>query len=129
MDKTLEYTQDWNIIFRKSRHNHWIFKWLDPYFQHCYAVRESEGKGLWIVVEGKNAATEVYTLTKQDFPDIRMIEPDGVILPIKAIIDPKQTRWSLCLFTCVDVCKSVLGIKDFWCWTPYQLYKRLSDGR
>ncbi len=81
-----------------------------------------------MVVDAKNSVTEVKLLSKVDYPHIRSIEPDSVILSIKAIINPNNYRYTLCVFNCVEVVKSLLGIKAFWCWTPYQLYKRLSHG-
>ncbi len=128
MDATNKHVEHWYVIFRKTTLNHWVFRWLDPEFQHCYAIKESPGGEFWMVVDAKNSVTEVKLLSKVDYPHIRSIEPDGVILSIKAIINPNNYRYTLCVFNCVEVVKSLLGIKAFWCWTPYQLYKRLSHG-
>jgi len=128
MDSSNEYVQHWHVIFKHTTLKHWVFKWLNPHFQHVYAVKESPGGEFWIVLDSKNCCTEVNLLSKVDYPHIRCIEPDSVILSIKAIIDPNNYRHTLCVFNCVEVVKSVLGIKAFWCWTPYQLYKRLNHG-
>ncbi len=128
MDPSSNHVQDWYVIFRKTTLKHWVFKWLDSEFQHCYAVKESPGGEFWIVVDGKNSCTNVELLSKVDYPHIRCIEPDSVILSIRAIIRPESYRHTLCVFNCVEVVKSLLGVRDFWCWTPYQLYKRLSHG-
>jgi hypothetical protein len=40
-------------------------------------------------------------------------------------INENLYRGTLCWFNCVEVVKAHVGIKSFWCWTPYQLYKLL----
>ena len=128
MDDSDTHIEHWHIIFKPTTLKHWIFKWLDPHFQHCYAVKSSEGDQFWLIIDPKNCSTEVRLESKADYPHIRCLEPDSVILSIKAIIQPENYRHTLGIHSCVDVCKSVLGIKAFWCWTPYQLYKRLCHG-
>lgn len=128
MDGTHKHIASYYVIFKKTTLKHWVFKWLNPEFQHCYAVKESAGGHFWIIVDAKNSCTDVRIESKLDYPHIRCLEPDSVILSIKAIIDPENYRHTLCVFNCVEVCKSVLGIRSFWCWTPYQLYKELTYG-
>jgi len=114
----------WYIIFVPSALDHWLMRYLQPNFQHCYAVKESPGGEFWIIADSKNSYTDIRLESKINHPHIRSIEPDGVILAVRAIIRPRN-RYTLCVFNCVEVCKSVLGIRDFWLWTPWQLYKRL----
>ena len=128
MDESSKHTEHYYVIFRKTRLKHWVFKWLDSELQHVYAVKESPGGEFWIVIDGKNSVTQVNLLSKVDYPHIRCIEPDSVILSIRAIIDPSSYRHTLCVFNCVEQVKALLGIRSFWCWTPYQLYKRLNHG-
>ena len=128
MDESPELTENWHIVFRGSKLNHWIMGYLQPNFKHCYAVKESPGGHFWLIVDGKNACTEVRLESKLNYPGIRDLCPDCIILPIKAKINPDQNRWSLCIFNCVEQVKALLGIKDSRIWTPYQLYRHL-DGR
>ena len=128
MDDTERHEQHWYIIFKPTILKHWVFGWLEPHFQHCYAVKESPGGEFWIIVNSKNCYTDVSLESKIDYPHIRTLEPDGVILSIKAIIRPEKYRHTLCVYNCVEVCKGVLGIRSFWTWTPYQLYRRLCNG-
>ena len=128
MDTSDNHIQYWYVIFRKTTLKHWIFRWLDKEFQHVYAVKESPGGEFWMVVDGKNSCTNIELLSKVDYPHIRCLEPDSVILLTRCIINPSNYRHTLCIFNCVEVVKSVLGIRSFWCITPYQLYKRLAHG-
>ena len=126
MDVSNAVVHHWYVIFRKTKLDHWVFRWLDREFHHVFAVKESPGGEFWMVVDGKNSCTEVTLLSKIDYPHVRLIEPDSIVLSVNAVINPEQYRHTLCVFTCVELVKSLLGIRDFWCWTPYQLYKRLS---
>ena len=112
MDAANKHVEHWYVIFRKTTLNHWIFRWLDPEFQHCYAIKESPGGEFWMVVDAKNSVTEVKLLSKVDYPHIRSIEPDSVILSIKAIINPNNYRYTLCVFNCVEVVKSLWFFKN-----------------
>lgn len=129
MDDNPKVTEYWHIIFRNTKYKHWLVKYLQPSFQHCYAVKESPGGQFWIIVNSTAVHTSITMESKLDYPHIRVLCPDSVILSTKAIIRPDvNNRHVLGVMSCVDVCKSLLGIKAFWCWTPYQLYKRLSNG-
>lgn len=127
MDKAFAHVEKWHIIFTHSTLDHWLMPRLRPNFQHCYAVKESLGKEFWIIADSKNCYTDIRIESKLNYPHIRCLEPDGIILTVEAIIRPKN-RYTICVFNCVELCKSLLGIRAFWLWTPYQLYKRLSDG-
>lgn len=120
--------EDWYIFFTSSRLRHWLIPLLDPYFQHCYAVKESKGGQFWIKVDYQYSHTNVELLTKADYPHIRAIDKSAVILTVRAKIKPKKGRHTLNVFNCVEQVKSLLGIRAFWVWTPYQLYRRLTNG-
>ncbi len=127
MEQSDKVTEEWYVIFTKTRLRHWVFNWLRPEFQHCYAVKSSPGGEFWIIVDSKNTYTDVTIKSKLDYPHIRVLAPNSVILNIKAIMSATDYRYTLCVFNCVEVVKSLLGIKAFWCWTPWQLYKRLTS--
>ena len=125
MDQSTKITEEWYVVFTKTKLRHWVFNYLQTEFQHCYAVKSSPGDEFWIIVDSKNSYTDVTIKSKMDYPHIRELAPNCVILSIKAIMDPTDYRYTLCVFNCVEVVKALLGIRSFWCWTPYQLYKRL----
>ena len=129
MDNSEQIVKLVYVVFTPSKSNHWVFNWLDPYFQHCYTVESSEGGQFWIITDSKLECLSVRIEAKDNYPTVRDLYPDSVILSTKVIIKPNNYRYTLCVFNCVEVAKAVLGIKAFWCWTPYQLYKRLSHGR
>ena len=54
-------------------------------------------------------------------------EAGAIILPITAFIK-NESRWTFCVFNCVEVVKALLGVRAFWVFTPWQLYKHLTKG-
>ena len=129
MDELTKHTETWHIFFKASKLKHWVFKILDPYIQHCYAVKESEGGEFWIILDSKNCCTHVRIESKINYPHVRMLDPDSAMLSIRAIINPAAYQYTPGINSCVDVCKGVLGLKRFWVWTPYQLYRYLYGRR
>lgn len=115
------------IVFTKSGFKHWIFKLLDPDFQHVYAMRKSPGGQFWIVINPLRSHIQTDILLVDDYPHPRTFAGvDSVVVPVESMIDIERERWGLCVFNCVEVVKGLLGIKDFWLLTPRQLYKRIT---
>jgi len=127
MDQSEGIYTEWYMVFTSSALDHWLINRLDPYFQHCYAVKESPGGQFWIIIDSRNAYTEVRMESKLDYPHIRVLCPDCTILPVRAKINPKQNRHTFCVINCVEICKSLLGIRSFWTWTPKDLYRYLEQ--
>lgn len=117
--------EDWYVVFTTSKLDHWMFRFINPDFQHCYVVREEHG--LWLVLDSNNAQTTLRTELVDDYPHIRDLCPNSVILPITAKIDANKFKWHIGFNTCVDVCKGALGISNWRITTPYQLYRWLYE--
>ena len=125
MNKSKHTTIDWYVVFTGSAVKHWIIRLLQPGFKHCQMVREDDG--LWLIVNKTDSDLHGITELVYEYPTIRQLCPDAVILPVTTNIDTRNIQCSLGLSSCVDVCKSLLGINKFWIWTPYQLYKYVRD--
>ena len=130
MDKAASSVEDYYIIFTGSTHNHWLIKRLRKPFQHVFAVKKSPGGRFWIIINPLITHTHIDIIAVSQFPTIGtlLIDPESsVVIPVTATITAKE-RHTLCIFNCVEVVKSLLGMRAFWIWTPYQLYKRLKKG-
>lgn len=116
----------YHVVFEQSNYKHWIFKLLDPDYQHCYIIGESHGKQYWKVINNRRSHLQVDIEPKTLYPTVRDYCGQGAkIVTIRSEVDQKDITQFLNIFTCVDVCKGVLGIGDFFIWTPKQLYRRL----
>lgn len=116
-------TVKYYIIFTGSNMNHWIMKWLDPYFKHCYAVKKSPGGKFWIEINPKRGFTDVEIHSTEQYPTIRDLCKDAVIIETKQRV--KHTHWRVWHLNCVEFVKTLLGIDNYWVWTPKQLYNHL----
>ena len=129
MDLKPTLTVDWFIIFTRSRYKFWALKWIEKDFSHVYAMKKSPGGQFWIVVNPLLACLDCELLCVEQYPHPRLFAGDGVIiLPVRAITKDVP-RWTFCVFNCVEVIKAILGIRAFWVWTPWQLYKYLTRGK
>lgn len=123
MNEAKSVTENWYAVFTKSTLKHWLSRWLSPDFAHVKMVKEEEG--LWLIVNSMNSFTHYSVELVQDYPHIRMLCPNAVILPVTTVINPLNYQWHLGIHSCVDVAKGILGVRGFFIWTPYQLYKYL----
>jgi hypothetical protein len=91
-----------HVVFTPSTSKHWIFRCLDPYFQHCYTVETSKGGQFWIITDSKTECLDVRIEAKSIYPTIRDLCPDSVILSTKVIIKPNSYRYTLCVFSLLE---------------------------
>lgn len=123
-------TVEWWVVFRSSQLNHWLFRYLKAPFQHCYAMKKSAGGQMWTIIDPVSSHVRATDEFVDDYPHPRLYAgPNAVILHVVAHVDQTNHKRTFCVFNCVEVVKGLLGIKDFWLWTPRQLYERLTDGR
>ena len=126
MNEVEEVTEDWSIVFGNARGETILTPFLQDGFQHCYAMKRTEGGLMWHIVDCARSHLTVSLEPMDKYPHPRAYAGrDSVIIPVTAIIDVKQVRGTLGIFNCVEVVKAVLGIKETWIWTPYQLFKYL----
>jgi len=121
-------TVDCYVVFTKSSYKHWVMRLFNRQISHVYVMLKSTGGHFWHIINPHVNRLEVRAEFVEDYPHPRQYAGvNAVIVPVRAYISDKP-RWGLCFFTCVEVVKSVLGIKDFWIMTPWQLYKYLMKG-
>jgi carboxypeptidase C (cathepsin A) len=120
----------YHVVFEKSNYSHWVFRLLDPDFQHCYIIGESYGGQYWKVINNRRSHLQVDIEPKEIYPTVRDYCGDSAkIVTIRSSVDPTTPLQFFNIFTCVDVIKGVLGINSFFLWTPKQLYRRLINER
>ena len=123
-DKIIE---EWIICFGGDCQKHWVQRLLKPGYFHCFAFKLSPGGQFYIVINGTRSHTHVDLLPAND-DNFNKLTNDYKFVKVIAEIDVLKDRGHLCRFNCVEQVKSLLGLSEFWTWTPYQLYKRLQNG-
>lgn len=123
LDFDSDIKERYYVVFTRSRHRNWMIRLLNPYYQHVYAVKKSEGEQFWIVINPLSSHTDIKMLPVSEYPHIRMMtNEEDIVLTVDTDIK-KRDRHTLCIINCVEIVKSLLGIRAFWVFTPYQLYK------
>ena len=123
MNETRKVTEEWYVVFTGSTLRHWLMRFLHPDFRHVKMVKEDQG--IWIIVDSCNSYTKISTELVEDYPYIRLLCPNSVILPVRVNIDADKYQWHLGINSCVDIAKGIMGIRNIAICTPYQLYKYL----
>ena len=99
-------------------------KWARPGFRHCYVARNDFGM-VWTLIQDTMSHLDVRTKLVSEYPTVRdLAGKDAHIVPVVYDIE-KRHRGHFCLFNCVEVVKAVLGIREPFILTPYQLYRYL----
>lgn len=109
----------WYVLFSDSKSNR--VGWLRPSYRHVLAMRQ-EDELIWHVVNYGESHLDVTYELVSDYETPADYAPDAVIVKWDQDIE-QRLRGGICHFNCVEVTKALLGIKSFFTFTPYQLYK------
>ena len=112
----------WYICFDEGA-PHWWDRFLKLKWTHCYALK-------W---DGYNWMKFDPTLSHfviDILPDCHESPvPSDAHTIVKVVCEASviryRTPWLLCPQTCVEAIKGILGIRRFWLFTPWQLYRYL----
>lgn len=116
--------EEWYVCFDGTERKHWIQRCLKQGFYHCYAFKKSPGGQFYILIDPTRSFTRVdmAPVSEEAFQELTNC---NIFVKVVVKIDATQDRGHFCRFNCVEVIKSLIGLKSFWTWTPHQLYKRL----
>ncbi|MHC1627740.1 MAG: hypothetical protein ACXQTI_02780 [Candidatus Nezhaarchaeales archaeon] len=117
------------VVFKEADSWWWWKPFLRKGFSHCIFIDSVCADHFWLIVDPNKHYTHIECVPKKLKPTIEdLIEDECIIVPVKQEIDLNSVCYTLCLNNCVDTVKRILGIRATFCITPYQLYKRLTDG-
>ena len=123
-DKSLT---EWFIIFEHGDMPYWWAKYLQSGFRHCWALRWDGFN--WIAYHPRLGHTDIEILPYGSYDDIENICIDtncSVIIHAKVFRESNRIRspWPTAV-TCVEQIKALLGVRKWFLFTPYQLFKYL----
>lgn len=101
--------------------NHWASRFLKPDFRHVFVAFANDP--YWIRVDGMSGipVAEVVGGTSHDLAGFYRNQGFHVIETEQAT----GISGPFLIANCVGMTKAILGLNAPFCWTPYQLYKRL----
>lgn len=117
--------QAW-IVFA-GRADHVWQRWLRPGFRHCFAAVEEAGG--WLVVDplsGRLLVTRLDLPPGFDLPAFYRRAGMRVVGPFPLEEEALGRPFGLVPFSCVAVCRAVLGPHAPFALTPHGLYRRLN---
>lgn len=123
MRENSEYARRYTLVFMPSSLKRWWMKFLDERFGHVAILRKSDSKKSWLLNDAVGG-----NIIIDDFPvvDLRQIYKGCTIIDVWSL--PRTyPSMKIAHLNCVEMVKLVLGIKKFWIFTPYQLYKYIMD--
>lgn len=124
--------REWRAVFTDRSPRNWWFKLMPKSeYTHCDLIG-NDGFG-WVLVTPKNASIAIYTLVNdinttpeewaKEFDDVEVVKTRKFASKAPRVI--LFSTW-----TCVEVCKSILGIGEWYLVTPDQLHYYLKmDGK
>lgn len=107
----------------------WWLRGLRRGFRHCYILL-NDGQH-WLSIDPLSHMIEftIHHHIEQDFDLPAWHRGRGHNVVKAELRDAPQVCAPLMAFTCVEMVKRILGIHDFWIWTPYDLYRYLTKSQ
>lgn len=116
----------------------WWMHLLKPGYRHCGALIEdmhtdvASGHEIWVGINPRMGGTEVDVWATHNIDELlaQLKDPRwDVSRMIITRVDPPDPKrpyaWFPC--TCVEQIKRALGVRGWWIWTPWQLYRRIAN--
>ena len=104
----------------------WWLRLLKPGFRHCF-VALGDGR-IWVSIEPLSHCTEVVvTPVHGPFDLAAHYRAQGLTVVETVVRNVPSTPMPWRPFTCVEGVKRVLGLRAPWVWTPWDLYRCLTE--
>jgi len=113
----------WYLIFTDVKRRRWWDRVLKPGFNHCYAMRWDGFN--WLIVNPRSdfLEVEVSQICDHNLRNAAIGEATAVVSVLCQVPRGRlRSRFFAGPVTCVEVVKSLLGIRAFFLFTPWQLY-------
>lgn len=122
IDTAGKWPVDWWLVYSDmDDQTHWQSRVFRRGFQHVKAVRR-DGR-IWVGVFSTFSFVDVQVIRSDETP--WQMFPGATI---QHVVSMRRAEYAMGKFhvgplTCVDVVKSLLGIRSWWVRTPWQLYQ------
>ena len=113
------------VIFE---HNEaWWTRFFRPGYRHVSVVVKLK-EGVFIHVNPYKRSLDYTVLTLEDVNKLFDYEycSDIVVCTLEHKLDTYSINYKPSVFSCVELVKRTIGIKKWWVFTPYQLYKYIT---
>lgn len=111
------------VIFHDQGAGFWPRLFGRPGFRHCF-VALNDGRA-WTVIDPGSRGTRVFAEVGAGYDLAGFYRGQGYTV-METVVTPSAAPYPVWFFTCVEAVKRTLGVRGWWLWTPYQLYRRLA---
>lgn len=120
LDTIDRHPVDWWLVYQNSESPRPWMRVLKRGFEHVIALRR-DGR-VWVLVSPGFSFVDVQ-LIRDDMTPWQMF-PQATVQHVVAMRTERLAfEFHIGPLTCVDVAKSLLGIRSWWVRTPWQLFK------
>ena len=115
---------EWWVVFGDAPKRYWWTAFCRPGFEHCFALARQGGS--WVQVDPGHDFMRVAVLPVSAYTPIHALVGDRTVVRVRAsLTEQMRAPWIVGPLTCVEVVKSLLGIRSLTLLTPHQLYEHL----
>ena len=105
-----------------------LLRYLRPGFRHCFVLVHSQG--VWVMYNPLSIGTEIDVWPGDCEEQLcHWLALNGYTIVEANVQNLRSGALPWNVFSCVEAVKRVLGIRAPRIWTPWQLYKFLTDDR
>jgi hypothetical protein len=106
----------------------WWLRFLRPGFRHCFVVVETSSD--WVVIDPLSHCLEVSVVPLSSVPDFRLACVKAGLRVVDVEIErPLRKAMPIGPFSCVECAKRVIGLKNRFVMTPWQLYEQIAKNK
>jgi hypothetical protein len=118
----------WYLVFCDTPGVWWWDLFTRRNFRHVFALRWDGWN--WLLFDPSAQFTDVAIISAASEDALgRLVPPGATVLEVEAFRrrDRIRGRWWIGPMTCVEQVKALLGLPVGWVFTPWQLYRYLSE--
>lgn len=116
------------IIIFSDNSGVWWLKWLKPGFRHCFMILETDRGCLWIDPLSQQLTIKILADHELNAL-IRWYREMGMRVLTTTVNTSGLQPHNWSPMTCVEVVKRLVGLRDPFVWTPWQLYQKIKKNK
>ena len=126
LDKAWSGEAEGYVGFCRAASVRWFNRWLHPEIQHCFVIVRDGNHMVLVSPDISRLSVSIY-----EWPDNIEEHFDAMLVPFKCSVDVRtyHSKLMIGVHSCVEVVKSVIGVRNPLILTPYQLYKHMAGER
>ena len=120
LDTAGRWPTEWWLVYGETDLPHWWNRYLEPGFRQVHALRR-DGR-VWVEVKPMAEFADIEIRRTDETP--WQLYPGHRVQHVVALRATGEIRspWFMGPLTCVETMKQLLGIREFWLRTPFQLF-------